>query len=85
MSEQCKDFISCLLKKDAASRLGTSKGIKEILEHPWFEGLDVDKLLNKQIDPPFKPTLSSNMQDVSNFDTQFVQEEAKITMIEDNS
>jgi len=85
MSDPCKDFISCLLKKDAASRLGTTNGIKEILEHPWFEGLDVDKLLNKQIDPPFKPTLSSNVQDVSNFDTQFVQEEAKITMIEDNS
>lgn len=68
MSSHCQDFISKLLEKDPAKRMGTKDGIREIMAHPWFEDLDFDKLLKQRIEAPFKPTLSSNVLDVQNFD-----------------
>ena len=76
MSDECKDFITKLLEKEPANRLGTKEGIEEILRHPFFADLKVDELLSKSIHPPFKPTLSADLFDVSNFDTQFTSEEA---------
>lgn len=57
-----------LLEKDPAGRLGTKEGIDEIIRHPWFSNIDFNQLLSKQIEPPFKPKLSSDILDVSNFD-----------------
>ncbi len=68
MSEDCKDFISKLLEKDPINRLGSKSGIDEIIKHPFFSTLDFDKLLKKQLDVPFKPKLSDDIFDVSNFD-----------------
>jgi hypothetical protein len=42
--------------------------LKEILAHPWFADIDVDSVLTKKIDPEFKPKLSKDVFDVSNFD-----------------
>jgi serine/threonine protein kinase len=68
MSDECKDFISKLLEKDPAGRLGTRGGLDEILQHPFFVNIDFDKLLGKEIEAPFKPKLSDDIMDVSNFD-----------------
>jgi serum/glucocorticoid-regulated kinase 2 len=68
MSEECKDFISKLLDKDPAKRLGSKNGVDEILGHPFFASINFDELLIKKIEAPFKPKLSSNVLDVSNFD-----------------
>jgi serine/threonine protein kinase len=68
MSEECKDFISKLLDKDPAKRLGSKNGVDEILSHPFFASINFDELLIKKIEAPFKPKLSSNVLDVSNFD-----------------
>jgi hypothetical protein len=46
------------------------------MRHPWLNGLDFNQLLEKKIEAPFKPKLSSDVYDVSNFDTQFTSEEA---------
>jgi len=76
MSDECKDFITKLLEKDPANRLGTKEGIEEIMRHPFLADLKLDQLLSKSIEPPFKPKLSADLFDVSNFDTQFTSEEA---------
>jgi len=68
MSDECKDLISKLLDKDPAKRLGTSGGVDEILSHPFFASINLDELVEKKIEAPFKPKLSSNVLDVSNFD-----------------
>jgi hypothetical protein len=61
--------------------LGTKDGIRDIMKHPWFADMDMDKLLKCKIEPPFKPTLTSNQLDVSNFDTQFTSEEAIVSVV----
>jgi hypothetical protein len=33
--------------------LGYTGGIKEILAHPFFQNLDIKKLENYEIEPPF--------------------------------
>lgn len=86
MSDECKDFISKvsyfvnnmwqLLEKDPANRLGSKNGLEEILAHPWIQSIDLGKLEKKEIEAPFKPTLSKDIMDVSNFDKQFTSEEA---------
>jgi serum/glucocorticoid-regulated kinase 2 len=67
LSDECKDFIDKLLYKDPAKRLGNG-GYQEILQHPFFKEIDFNKLLMKELDIPYKPTLSEDMFDVSNFE-----------------
>jgi serine/threonine protein kinase len=40
MTEECKDFIRCCLNLDPTKRLGSKDDADEILNHPWFKGLD---------------------------------------------
>jgi serine/threonine protein kinase len=47
------DFISRLLEKNPATRLG-SKGIQEIISHPFFESIDFEKLSNHELESPLK-------------------------------
>lgn len=60
VSEDAKDLIVNLLHKDKKKRLGAN-GIDEILKHPWFRTLDIEKLLKKQIDPPYKPEIKEDL------------------------
>ena len=53
VSPECIDFIKQLLQLNPEKRLGT-KGVEEILNHPWFKGIDSD-----HIEPVFKPELKS--------------------------
>lgn len=81
MSDDAKDILSKLLEKNPDDRLGSDGGIEEVLSHPWFDAYDVDKLLNKQYEPPYIPDLSEDMEDVSNFDKRFTAEQVKNTII----
>ncbi len=67
-SEHVQDLITKLLAKDPADRLGTEGGVDEIKTHPWFSDIDWDRMLKKEIEPPFIPELTDDTDDVSNFD-----------------
>ena len=54
-SDEIMDLIIRLLDKDRATRLGSNGGAKEILSHPLFKNYDHKKILNKTMEPPFKP------------------------------
>ncbi|OMJ70240.1 hypothetical protein SteCoe_31838 [Stentor coeruleus] len=54
-----RDFISQMLNSNPAKRLGGS--FENIKQHPWFFGLDWDKLLSKQIKPPYVPKLDEKL------------------------
>jgi hypothetical protein len=59
-----------MLEKDTDLRF---KNIREILEHPWLKYVNMDDVLNKKLNPPFKTDMYLN-----NFDeTEFAKDEEK--------
>ncbi|DAZ99136.1 TPA: hypothetical protein N0F65_010220 [Lagenidium giganteum] len=55
-SPAATDFLQRLLVKNPRKRLGCgAEGPMEIMRHPWFEGIDWDALLQRRVEPPFKP------------------------------
>ena len=62
-----KSIIKHLLEADLTKRYGNLKnGVKDITTHRFFKGVDWDKILKKQITPPYVPKIKSN-NDISNF------------------
>lgn len=53
--------------------------MSEVLTHPWLQDLDPQAFLEKKVEPPFKPTLSSNILDVSNFAEDCTKEEVHLS------
>lgn len=74
ISEDAKSLLEGLLTRDPAQRLGT-KGGDEVKGHPWFADIQWDKLIKKEIEPPFKPKVR-NVEDTSQIDPQFTRERA---------
>ncbi|KAI6147236.1 kinase-like domain-containing protein [Pisolithus tinctorius] len=71
---EARSILTSLLNRDPTKRLGVN-GAEEIKRHPFFEKhIDFKRLLQKKIQPPFKPRVSSPV-DVSNFDTVFTTED----------
>lgn len=73
VSEEAKDLVRKLVMKNVEDRLGTKKGAEEIKTHPWFSSVDWEKVLNRGIQPPFKPKISGKTC-VDNFDEEFTKE-----------
>lgn len=48
MSEDLKDIILKLLKKDPKERLGYSDP-GQIEKHPWFKSVDINELMSKKV------------------------------------
>ncbi|KAG1147314.1 hypothetical protein G6F37_011668 [Rhizopus arrhizus] len=77
VSAQAIDFIKSLLTRDVNARIGVGKqGFSRLTSHPWFTGLDWEKLSLKEIDPPFIPDNKK-----ANFDPTHELEEI---LLEDN-
>ncbi|KAI6166650.1 kinase-like domain-containing protein [Pisolithus thermaeus] len=71
---EARSILTSLLNRDPTKRLGVN-GAEEIKKHPFFEKhIDFKRLLQKKIQPPFKPSVASPV-DVSNFDTVFTTED----------
>ena len=60
VSADAQDLIVKLLDKNKKTRLGAN-GIDEILKHPWFRNLDIEKLLKKELEPPYKPEIKEDL------------------------
>jgi tRNA A-37 threonylcarbamoyl transferase component Bud32 len=54
LSPELKDLISKLLVPETEKRLG-SKGVKEIMKHPWFDDIRFEDILQRKMTPPYKP------------------------------
>jgi hypothetical protein len=59
------------LRKDPHQRYGTNS-ISDILDHPFFSGMDWDLLLQKKIEAPWKPHVTSTL-DVKYVDSEFTE------------
>ena len=47
ISDQAKDFVHKLLTMEQSERLGAN-GAGELMQHPWFEGIDWDTLMSQK-------------------------------------
>ena len=62
-----KSLIKHLLDLDLTKRYGNLKnGVKDITGHRFFKNFDWDKLMKKELPPPYVPKVKSN-DDISNF------------------
>uniref|UniRef100_A0A3Q3RP94 Ribosomal protein S6 kinase n=1 Tax=Mastacembelus armatus TaxID=205130 RepID=A0A3Q3RP94_9TELE len=74
LTVDARDLIKKLLKKNPTQRLGSSKAdCADVQKHPFFKHINWDDLLNKRVEPPYKPQLQSD-EDVSQFDTRFTRQ-----------
>ncbi|KAF8318194.1 Pkinase-domain-containing protein [Clavulina sp. PMI_390] len=83
MPSTAKSIITELLQRDPTKRLGAS-GAEEIKRHMFFGSIDWPKLMAKKIQPPFKPSVTDNI-DVSNFDVEFTSENPTSSVITDSN
>lgn len=65
LSTDAKSLLISLLEKDPQKRLGKVLGVKEIMSHPWCEGIKWKKYKQKAINPPFVPDLRKSNIDKS--------------------
>ncbi len=70
VNEEAQDVILKLLDKDKTKRLGREKDVEEVMSHPFFAKINVDKLVKKEIEAPFKPQVKGDT-DISNFDEKY--------------
>merc|ERR1719270_3267027 len=70
LSPEAQALLRALFKRNPANRLGSgANGINDLKNHPFFASIDWNKLLKKQIVPPFQPTVVAD--DAFHFDTEY--------------
>ncbi|KAI5651793.1 protein kinase domain-containing protein [Phthorimaea operculella] len=68
-----------LLRKNPERRLGSSeRDAEDVKKQAFFFSVDWEQLLLRKVKPPFVPTIK-NLEDVSNFDSEFTSEQAVLT------
>ncbi|KAF2145004.1 uncharacterized protein K452DRAFT_133528 [Aplosporella prunicola CBS 121167] len=70
LSTEGRNFVKGLLNRNPKHRLGATHDAEELKAHPFFADIDWDALSKKNLVPPFKPKLKSEL-DTSNFDPEF--------------
>ena len=68
ISSEAKDIILKLLRKKPVDRLGAEKDVEDVLNHPFFKRIDIEKLMRKEILPEYKPEVDpKNKYDLQHF------------------
>ena len=63
------DLITKLLIKDKSKRLGAKGDSEEIMAHPWFADINIETLMAKTMEPPFKPKQTDGPINLKYFDS----------------
>uniref|UniRef100_A0A6A7G348 non-specific serine/threonine protein kinase n=1 Tax=Hirondellea gigas TaxID=1518452 RepID=A0A6A7G348_9CRUS len=85
LTENCKQLIIKLLNRNPDERLGSGPDdVEEIKKQPFFDSIDWEKLLRKEIEPPYKPNVKGK-EDTSNFDVQFTDEPVVDSLVTDSN
>ena len=56
----------------------------QVKQHPFFEGIDWEKLFAKEFEAPFKPQVSS-IEDTTQIDPIFTSEKAEDSLVEQSA
>lgn len=79
LSSNAVDLLKGLLEKDPAQRLGAGPSdADELKDHAFFAPIDWRELLERKIEPPFKPEVTS-ATDTRYFDQEFTGESVELT------
>jgi len=81
MSEEAKSLISGLLERNPSDRLSDPEAIRR---HPYFAGLDWDKLYRKEIMAPYVPPVKDEKA-TNMISSEFTSEDAKMSLHEDSN
>lgn len=73
IKDDAKDLISKLLVVEPNLRIGYHS-IDDIRKHKFFENVDFDKVLKKEIEPPFIPEIKDE-KDLKYFNPKYTQME----------
>lgn len=77
LSQEAQSLLRVLFKRNPANRLGAGPdGVNEIKSHAFFATIEWEKLLRKEIQPPFKPAVS-RADDAFYFDSEFTSKSPK--------
>jgi len=76
IGEDGKQFVKGLLNRNPKHRLGAHRDAAELKEHPFFKSIDWTALAQKQVPPPFKPSVESD-ESTANFDPEFTSANLK--------
>jgi len=68
LTRECQSLIRGLIHREIKCRLT----VKQIKAHPFFKGLDWNKMLDKKIRPPIIPITKKGIYDTTNFDPKLV-------------
>jgi len=74
--EKTKALIRGFLERDPSKRLTE---VPKIKSHPYFEGIDWEKLQQKELKPPYVPNVKDK-SDTSMVDPMFTRENARLTV-----
>lgn len=70
------DVSSCFAKCQNKVHRSLSLTVDEIKRHPFFSTINWDKLVNKEIEPPYKPAVS-RVDDAFYFDSEYTSKTPK--------
>ncbi|XP_069749742.1 ribosomal protein S6 kinase alpha-6 isoform X3 [Narcine bancroftii] len=77
LSPEAQGLLRTLFKRNPGNRLGAGPdGVEEIKRHPFFATIDWNRLVRKEIQPPFKPA-SGKPEDTFCFDPEFTAKTPK--------
>ncbi|KAJ8373516.1 hypothetical protein SKAU_G00040960 [Synaphobranchus kaupii] len=75
LPKDSRDILVKLFVREPERRLGVKGNVRQ---HSFFREVDWTALENRQVDPPFRPTVSSP-SDCSNFDKEFINEKPRLS------
>lgn len=78
LTKDAINLVDKLLQREPDFRIGCIEHVEPLRNHPFFRTINWDKLINLQIEPPFKPKVRS-MNDICNFDADFTSEQPELT------
>jgi len=81
VSQEARTLLTALLERSPDKRLQDPKVIKN---HPYFKGVDWEKIVRKEVDPPFVPNVKGKA-DTSQVDTEFLAETPKLSVDKDSN
>ncbi|KAA0721139.1 Protein kinase C theta type [Triplophysa tibetana] len=76
LTRDTRDLLVKLFVREPERRLGVKGNIRQ---HVFFRDTDWNALENRQVEPPFRPTVKSP-SDCSNFDKEFINEKPRLSI-----